>query len=138
MVTLLYNDRINTHREMVEIDAGLDNSPTNTKVAKLAELRIRNFEAFAELKSLNDKGKFLYKHYLVAHQSLRSQLAEQLKNNSNQFLDDYANCRDNVKRYSSYLNSKTRSAKQKQKDRENLKKHQDKETVYKEVLSNQK
>ena len=116
MATILYNDRIYTFKKMKSIDAEIDSKPTQKKVENLAELRIRNLQAFAELKALNDNGDFLYKHPLIIHHSLRAQLQEKLKQDPEGFMDDYANCRDNVKRYNSYLNSSKRSEDQKKKD----------------------
>jgi len=135
MATILYNDRINCYRDMKALDAEIDNSPTKAKVTKLAELRIRNLQAFDELKSLNDNGKFLFKHPLIIHHSLRRQLEQMLQDKPDEFMDEYANCRDNIKRYNSYLNSNKRTVNQKKKDRENLNKHQERATVFKEVLS---
>jgi len=120
---------------MKSLDAEIDNSSTKTKVAQLAELRIRNLQAFAELQSFNDNGKFLYKHPLIIHHSLRRQLEDMFQDNPDDFMDEYANCRDNVKRYKSFLNSEKRSGNQKKKDRENLNKHQERSIVFKEVLS---
>lgn len=120
---------------MKALDAEIDNSPTKKKVKQLAELRIRNLQAFEELKSYHDNGRFLYKHPLIIHHSLRRQLEQQLKNDPEGFMEEYANCRDNIKRYKSYLNSSKRSSNQKKKDRENLNKHNERSIVFKEVLS---
>lgn len=123
---------------MKKLDAEIDNSPTETKVAQLAELRIRNLQAFDELKALNENGKFLYKHPLIIHHSLRRQLEDKLQSKPEEFLDEYANCKENIKRYNSFIKNESRSDNQKKKDRENLNKHTERSTVFKEVLSNKK
>jgi len=120
---------------MVEIDAIIDNKPTATRVQELAELRIRNIQAFRELQNYDNTGEFLNRHPLVAHFSTRIQLQQLLKDNPDSFLEEYANCRENVKRYRSFLKNKRRSAEQKDKDKINLKKHQDRESLMKEILS---
>lgn len=122
---------------MVDIDSILDNNPTAKRIRDLAELRNRNLLAFEELQSYNDTGIFKYKHPLIIHYSLRAELLKLKRNNPDKFLEEYANTRDNVKRYTSFLNNKKRSADQKLKDKDNLKKHQIKESVFKEVFNNE-
>ncbi len=123
---------------MVEIDNIIDQKPTAARVNDLAELRIRNLQAFRELESYNNTGEFLNKHPLVAQFSTSVGLEELLKNNPDIFLEEYANTRENVKRYKSFLNNKKRSIDQKAKDKLNLKKHQEREVLMKEILSQQK
>ena len=120
---------------MEKIDSIIDNEPTAKLVRDLAELRNRNLLAFDELQSYNDTGEFKLKHPLIIHYSLKSELLKLKKNNPDRFLEEYANTRDNVKRYSSFTKSKSRSDNQKLKDKENLKKHQIKESVFKEVFN---
>jgi len=119
---------------MREIDAVIDEKPTKKRVKDLVELRNRNLLAFEELQHFNDTGTFRYRHPLIIHYSLRAELLELKRKNPDEFLNQYANARDNVKRYSSFLNRKTRSKEQKEKDQENLKKHEDRTEVFKEVL----
>ena len=52
---------------MKQLDEQLEQSPTPEAVALIAEMRIQNNQAFAELQSFNDTGKF---HYLRIVQSL--------------------------------------------------------------------
>ena len=122
---------------MVDIDSILDDQPTAKWIRDLAELRNRNLLAFEELQSYNDTGDFKYKHPLIIHYSLRAELIKLKKNNPDKFLEEYANTRDNVKRYTSFLNNKKRSAEKKAKDKDNLKKHQIKESVFKEVFNDE-
>ena len=44
---------------MKQLDKELSEKPTSEAVAMMAELRIRNLQAFDELRSCNDKGRFL-------------------------------------------------------------------------------
>lgn len=120
---------------MVEIDSVIDDKPTAKRVAGLVELRNRNLLAFEELQAYNDTGIFNYRHPLIIHFSLRNELLNLRKNNPDKFLEEYALTRDNVKRYKSFINNKSRSAAKKEKDKENLKKHQLKESVFKEVFN---
>jgi hypothetical protein len=132
---VLYNDRVNIWRKMLAIDKVIDQKPTKAKVQELAELRIRNLQAFRELEHFNSTGEYLNRHPLVAHFDTRQQLEKLLKENPDAFLEEYANCRENVKRYRSFLNNKKRSEKQRDKDKVNLKKHSDREAMMKEILT---
>ena len=123
---------------MVEIDARIDRKPTEKLVIELAELRIRNLQAFRELDEYNRTGKFLNRHPLVAHFSTRQQLEELLRENPDRFLEEYSNSRENVKRYRSYLNSPARTDEKKDKDRINLKKHSERVEIMKDILSHEK
>ena len=131
---IIYNDRVNTFRRMKEIDAVIDNQPTAARVKNLAELRNRNLICFAELESYNKTGKWLNRHPLLKHFSLHAQMTRLLRENPAAFLDEYSNVSYNVNRYRSYLNNEKRSEKQHEKDRKNLKKHQEREKLMKEVL----
>lgn len=66
---------------------------------------------------------------------MRNQLIQLLKNEPSTFLEEYANTRENVKRYKSFLNNKKRSEEMKEKDRINLKKHSEREALMKEILA---
>ena len=46
MATVLYNDRINTYRKMKQLDELLEKERNAQAVADMAELRIRNLQAF--------------------------------------------------------------------------------------------
>jgi len=119
---------------MRDIDRVLDSKPSKKRIIQLVELRNRNLLAFEELQHFNDTGRFRYKHPLIVHHSLRAELAELKKKDPDAFLEQYANARDNVKRYKSFLNSKTRDEQKKVLDQENLKKHQSRAAIFREVL----
>lgn len=123
---------------MIEIDAIIDDTPTAKMIKELAELRIRNLQAFHELEAFNKTGEFLNRHPLMAHYSTRVQLEQLLKDSPDTFLEEYANCRENVKRYRCFLNNKDRNKHQKEKDKNNLKKHSERELLMKEILSQAK
>ena len=103
MATVIYNDRINTWRKMKKLDELLDKKPKANDVAAMAELRIRNLQAFDELKAYNDTGKFLYKHPLLKGKSEFDELVKLFKKDPAEFLHKHKNVLDNIKRYKSYI-----------------------------------
>ncbi|WP_372648252.1 hypothetical protein [Draconibacterium sp.] len=115
---------------MREIDAIIDSNASKALVKELAELRIRNLLCFRELEALNNNGKFLYKHPLIRNYSERVQLETMFLEDPDRFLDEFANARENVKRYSSFLKNKKRTPEQKEKDRQNLDKHKDRKQLF--------
>lgn len=118
---------------MKVLDQELDLKSTSQKVKRMAELRIRNLQAFSELKSFNDTGRWRYKHPIIAHESERSQLEELRRTNPQEFLRQYAACHDNVKRYTSYLKNPSREKKW-EKDKVNLTRHKEREVLFKSIL----
>ncbi len=117
---------------MQELDKQLDDKPTKEAVKELALTSIRNLQAHRELEEYNLKGQFLNKHPLLNTYSLRSELEHLWRKNRPQFLEDYANVRDNVKRYKSRLNNAKRADKR-ENDELLLQKHVEKERLMKEV-----
>lgn len=103
----------------------------------MAEIRIRNLLAFEELEYYNDTGKWRYKHPLVKNKSERSQLEELFRTNPQEFLRQYTNCSNNISRYSSYIKNPKRKDK-KQTDKHHLRRHQEREALFKSVLENKK
>ena len=136
MATVLYNDRINTWRKMKQLDELLETKPTAQAVAEMAELRIRNLQAFAELQSFNDTGKFLCKHPILYGRSEIARLIRLLKADPAEFLRQHKNVLDNIKRYRSYLKRRERKD-HRQQDRQNLERHQERERLFKMVLEQQ-
>ena len=123
---------------MKEIDAVVDKDPTEQRIINLAELKNRNILAFNELRYFNDKGKWKNKHPLIVHQSIRNKYQELLKEDTSGFLAEFTNTANNVSRYQSFLNNEKRSPNQHEKDRENLKKHAEREAIMREVLEENK
>ena len=87
---------------MKQLDESLDRKPQKRDIMDMVELRIRNLQAFDELQSFNDTGKFLYIHPLITHQSERAQLTKLLKTDPHEFLRLHKNVADNIRRYESY------------------------------------
>lgn len=133
MATVIYNDRINTWRKMKKLDELLDKKPKANDVAAMAELRIRNLQAFDELKAYNDTGKFLYKHPLLKDKSEFDELVKLFKKDPAEFLHKHKNVLDNIKRYKSYIKRDDRKDKRAS-DRENLQRHQERERMFKMVM----
>ncbi|WP_273165502.1 hypothetical protein [Hoylesella saccharolytica] len=118
---------------MKQLDEQLETKPTAQAVADMAELRIRNLQAFAELQSFNDTGKFICKHPLLFGRSEIAQLIKLLKADPAEFLRQHKNVLDNIKRYRAYLKRTERKNRRKQ-DKQNLEKHQERERLFKMVL----
>ena len=133
MATVIYNDRINTWRKMKKLDELLDKKPKANDVAAMAELRIRNLQAFEELKAYNDTGKFLYKHPLLKGKSEFDELVKLFNKDPAEFLHKHKNVLDNIKRYKSYIKRDDRKDKRAS-DRENLQRHQERERMFKMVM----
>lgn len=133
MATVIYNDRINTWRKMKKLDELLDKKPKANDVAAMAELRIRNLQAFDELKAYNDTGKFLYKHPLLKDKSEFDELVKLFKKDPAEFLHKHKNVLDNIKRYKSYIKRDDRKDKRAS-DRENLQRHKERERMFKMVM----
>lgn len=123
---------------MKAIDAVVDSEPTKQRVIDLAELYDRNQLAFKELRNFNNTGKWLNKHPLIIHHSVQSKFKELLRKDPGAFLAEYTNTANNVSRYTSFLNNNKRSPNQHEKDRENLKKHKERESIMREVLEDNK
>ena len=118
---------------MKQLDEQLETKPTAQAVADMAELLIRNLQAFAELQSFNDTGKFICKHPLLFGRSEIAQLIKLLKADPAEFLRQHKNVLDNIKRYRAYLKRTERKNRRKQ-DKQNLEKHQERERLFKMVL----
>ena len=118
---------------MTKLDEALDEKPTKSDVAQMAELRIRNLQCFAELQSYNDTGKFLYKHPLLKDKSEFNELVKLFRTDSSEFLHRHKNVLDNIKRYKSYLKRNDRQDRRAS-DRANLRRHQECERMFKMVM----
>ena len=119
---------------MVVLDKELDTKPTDAAVARLAELRIRNLLCFSELQSFNDTGRWRNKHPFLSHQSERSKLEELKRKNPEAFLRKYANCRDNIKRYTSFLKNESRTTRR-ETDMQNLSRYRELESIFKDIIN---
>lgn len=133
MATIIYNDRINSWRRMKQLDEVLDKKANPNAVAEMAEVRIRNLQAFAELQSFNDTGKFLCKHPLLFGRSEIAELMKLLKKDSAEFLRKHKNVLDNIKRYKAYLKQAGRKDKR-ENDKQYLERHINREKLFRMVL----
>lgn len=118
---------------MKQLDELLETKPTEEAVKEMAELRIRNLQAFDELQSFNDTGRFLCKHPLLAGRSEINQLRQLLHRDPSEFLRRHKNTLDNIRRYKSYLKRKDRKDRRQQ-DREALERHQKRERLFRMIL----
>ena len=136
MATVIYNDRINTWRKMKQLDELLEKERNAQAVADMAELRIRNLQAFAELQSFNNTGKFLCNHPLLFGRSEIAQLIKLLRTDPAEFLRQHKNVLDNIKRYRSYI-KRTDRKNRRADDLKNLERHREREKLFKMVLEQQ-
>lgn len=118
---------------MTQLDEQLDKEPSEAAVKELAELRIRNLQAFDELRSFNDTGKFLNKHPLLYSRSELSKLTDLFRRDPAEFLHQHKLTEDNIKRYRSYLKRSDRKD-HRSADREALARHQERQRLFKLVL----
>ena len=130
---ILYNDRINTWREMKRLDQLLDTAPTPQAVAQMAETRIRNNQAFAELQAFNDTGHFLNRHPLLAERSESALLLKLFRQDPAEFLRLHKNTLDNIKRYKSYL-KRTDRKNRRTADKACLARHQERQRLFSMVM----
>ncbi|MBO7045670.1 MAG: hypothetical protein J6W38_04870 [Prevotella sp.] len=118
---------------MTQLDEQLDREPTEAAIKEMAELRIRNLQAFDELRSFNDTGKFLNLHPLLSSRSELSKLIDLFRRDPAEFLHQHKLTEDNVKRYRSYLKRSDRKDRRTA-DREALARHQERQRLFKMVL----
>ncbi|ATV33968.1 hypothetical protein CUC00_08495 [Prevotella intermedia] len=121
---------------MKQLDELLEKERNAQAVADMAELRIRNLQAFAELQSFNDTGKFLCKHPLLFGRSEIAELMKLLKADPAEFLRRHKNVLDNIKRYRSYI-KRTDRKNRRADDLKNLERHREREKLFKMVLEQQ-
>jgi hypothetical protein len=136
MATILYNDRIVSFRKLKQLDEILDTNPTVRSVIEMAETRIRNLQAFAELQYYNDTGIFRYKHPLIVHRSEHAQLEKILKEDPAEFLRLHKCCLDNIRRYESCLKHDDRKHLRK-KDKESLRRYRSRADLFKTIIAKQ-
>ncbi len=122
---------------MKQLDIELDKKPSAQKVQELAECRIRNLQAFAELLNFNNSGKFLNRHPLLFGRSEFALLKKLLENNPTEFLRQHKNVLDNIKRYKCYMKRENRKDK-KISDKQHLEQHQERERLFRLLLEQKK
>ena len=97
------------------------------------DVTLRNLQAFAELQSFNDTGKWLYEHPLTADRSERAQLERLRRDDPEQFLQEYSNCCYNVRRYSRFVKDPKRKERR-DSDLKLLREHRRRQDLYKSIL----
>jgi hypothetical protein len=136
MATILYNDRILSYRKLKQLDEQLDTTPTARSVMEMAETRIRNLQAFAELQSCNTDGTFLYRHPLIIHHSEHAKLEKIFREDPSEFLRLHKCCQDNIRRYESYLKRDDRKH-LRNKDKASLRRHRSRAELFKTIITKQ-
>lgn len=115
---MIYSDRINTFRRLLDLEKKLDDSPTAQMVAEYVELSIRNRQCREELTALNNRGKFLNEHPILKTEDLYKEMTELLLSNPDEFMNRLTNVKQNIARYKSWIKNKKR-----QKDLQSNKTH---------------
>lgn len=122
---------------MKVLDVKLDESPTDNDVREMAELRIRNLLCFRELQALNDTGKFENLHPFLIHRQELNILKILWEKDRADFIREYQNCKVNIRRYKSKLNRKDISEADFEKYTLLLMKHQERESIFNEIINNE-
>ncbi len=115
---MIYSDRINTFRRLLDLEKKLDDSPTAQMVAEYVELSIRNRQCREELTAFNNRGKFLNEHPILKTEDLYKEMTELLLSNPDEFMNRLTNVKQNIARYKSWMKNKKR-----QKDLQSNKTH---------------
>lgn len=131
---LIYESRIQGYRRLKEIDEIIDSKTTPALIREFTEIRILNNQCFRELEAFNKTGEWLYEHPLIVHYSERQILIKLKTSDPEEFFKQYQLCKQNIARYSSYVKSETRTAEQRQKDAALLRKHQERDVMFRDIL----
>lgn len=131
---LVYESRVQGYRRLKEIDEIIDEKPTSALVKEMTEVRILNNLCFRELEAFNNTGNWLYQHPLIVHHSERQKLILLKNDDPEAFFKEYSLCKQNVARYSSYVKSDKRTPEQKDSDKKHLRKHMEREVLFREIL----
>lgn len=115
---MIYSDRINTFRRLLDLEKKLDDSPPAQMVAEYVELSIRNRQCREELTAFNNRGKFLNEHPILKTEDLHKEMTELLLSNPDEFMNRLTNVKQNIARYKSWIKNKKR-----QKDLQSNKTH---------------
>ena len=120
----MYSDRINTYRDLQELLGEIDDKEEvpSSVLAQIVQKSIRHELCISELVSFDRRGKFLGKHPLIGEESEAERIRRLLKDDPEAFLQEYANIRQNITRYTSFLKSANRSKEQKARDQTSLNK----------------
>lgn len=122
---LLYSDRINTYNDLkgLEKELGDNECAPSVLLGRIVQKSIRHELCISELVNFDRRGKFIGKHPLIGEETEADRVRKLLRENPEEFLQEYANVRQNIARYSSFLKSKSRSDEQKARDQVSLNKY---------------
>lgn len=122
---LLYSDRINTYNDLRGLEKELEDNECAPSVllGKIVQKSIRHELCISELMNFDRRGKFIGKHPLIGEETEADRVRKLLRENPEEFLQEYVNVRQNIARYSSFLKSKSRTADQKTRDQVSLSKY---------------
>ena len=98
----------------------------------MAQARIRNLNCFRELQHFNDTGQWKGVHSFVVYKSDREKIEELFNTDSDSFLDGYHSCKENVKRYTSYIRNNKHPEKLAN-FKQRLEEHSARLTIFKQV-----
>lgn len=122
---------------MKVLDERLDTAPTDSDVKEMAELRIQNLLCFRELQSLNDRGVFLNEHPYLKNQADYEELIALWNTDRDQFVRQYENCRNNIRRYTGRMNRRGATAEEVEEARRHKTRHEARAAIFKKILSNE-
>lgn len=134
----IFTDRVNLWSRLREIEESLyDKEAPYDLVKEYAEKSIRMELCFAELRSLNNKGKFIGKHPFIAQKSEREELTELLHASPTEFVKRIHNIELNISRYNSHLKSTKFSKEKKETEAANLQKYLQQLELYNDILTSE-
>lgn len=122
---LIYSDRINTYNDLrgLEKELGYNECAPAGLLGKIVQKSIRHELCISELTSFDRRGKFMGKHPLIGEETEADRIRKLLRENPEEYLQEYANVRQNIARYTSFLKSKSRTTEQKARDQVSLSKY---------------
>lgn len=122
---------------MKVLDSNIDNAPSVDDIKELAELRIRNLLCFRELKTFNDTGVFLNAHPILKQNSEYEKLLSLWKNDRENFIGQYENCKNNIRRYRARLKHSPSNSDEALSSEQLLMQHEERASIFKKIFSNE-
>lgn len=119
---------------MRRLDAEIKQSPTPEAIAQLAELRIRQLNAFRELSHYNLTGQYLGLHPLVVGGEEIARLRRLRVDDPAAFLAEHARTQRNVTRYRRYTTDDSR-AERRGRDTELLEQHEARAALFETIIN---
>lgn len=122
---------------MKVLDSNIDNAPSVDDIKELAELRIRNLLCFRELKTFNDTGEFINAHPILKQNSEYEKLLRLWKNDRENFIRQYENCKNNIRRYRARLKHSASNSDEALSTEQLLMQHEERASIFKKIFSNE-